>query len=93
MSSGWVRVAVPAMLQDLVVWSVRVGDVTGGPGDLIPAPPGDHPVVIEVELALPTLRIAGRLEVTANVSGGRVTSLSLPFYGLADARAAVVQSV
>jgi len=84
MSSGWVRVAVPEMLQNVAVWSVRVGDVIGGPGDLIPAPPGDQTVVVEAEVALPTLRIAGRLEVTANVSGGRVTSVSLPFYGLAS---------
>ncbi len=77
MSKGWVRVRVPCGLGTGSSWTVRVGDATGRPGDLVTAPSGGNVVVVEVEVALPAVHAETRLEVPVDVLPQRVTDIDL----------------
>jgi hypothetical protein len=77
MSKGWIRVGVPHGLATSLAWTVRVGDTTGQPGDLITAPSGGNVVVLQATIALPIIRAEAWLQVPVDVSPQRVTDIYL----------------
>lgn len=56
---------------------MQVGDATGRPGERVTAPSGGNVVVVQVEIALPVVHAAARLDVPVDVLPQRVTDLYL----------------
>jgi hypothetical protein len=69
---------VPRTLRAAALWTVRVGEAAGAPGDLIGAAPGDNRVCVDVYWLLPPAQVAARMELTVSVVAGRVTDIRLP---------------